>query len=672
MVISPVNSDFLFWWVFGLILCQIFAMAVVGLTLAAKSKFLNIGIVAYWILLGIMQWRLLNPYVSWAYQWGLVTTVSGILSFWLILTLFFSFFPDEKRLSASEGILGLFSIIYIGGLASSFDAPTGAFARVVATSAGILGGIPCVIGILTGFIQWLLLKCHAPDVVVWIVLGSLAWLILPVATLVRVPGYSFLVNPIAIFLACILSDIIQGKAMMAFLQALPTAEYTTSSVASWKALLETGGIVVAIAAVLYPFRYSILTSLGFTRALNAALVMGKIDANAYFFGGGDPNYRDWSGISLLHEATWKNNISLAKTLLERGVDPNVREDRSGETPLYHARSQEFIELLIAHKADVNIQNKNGLTPLQVTKSRALAEVLVNHGANVNLRDNKGRTALYNPDRSSISGQEEDIFKLILERGADINAQDNQGLTPLHAMASWSVRDYTQQREKLEASELALKLARLLIKYGANVNAQDNNGLTPLHQVESLDLARVLIENGANSARNNEGRTPLHTAAERHLDIAKLLLEQGADINVQDKHGKTSLHAAQEGHEQQVIELLLEQGAKVDARDNLGKTTLHYSAGDGAIKEEEIVKLLINAGADVNARDDEGKTPLHYAVEEREKRNVEVLINRGADVNVRDNHGQTLIDVVKSKKVFFHQDFKRQEEFINFLRSHGAT
>ena len=69
MMVYPVKSDLLFWWVFGLILCQIFAGAVAAL--AAKSKkFLEIAVVAYWILLGIMQWRLLNPYVSWAYQFA--------------------------------------------------------------------------------------------------------------------------------------------------------------------------------------------------------------------------------------------------------------------------------------------------------------------------------------------------------------------------------------------------------------------------------------------------------------------------------------------------------------------------------------------------------------------------------------------------------------------------
>lgn len=675
MVISPLKSDFLFWWVFGLILCQIFAATLAGLALAAKSpKFMEIAVVAYWILLGIMQWRLLKPYVCWAYQWGLVTTVSGILSSWLILTLFSHFFPGEKRLSASEGILGLFFIIQIGGIPSFFSfTPTVADAIAVATSAGILAGIPCVIGILMGFIQWLLLKQHVPDAVGWMALGSLAWLIMPVALLVGVPGgYAliFLVGPIALFIAGVLGGVIQGTAMMASLQALPVAHSATSSVASWKALAETGGILVAIVAVLYPFRYSVLKSLEFTSVLNDALVSGKIDASAYFSQGGDSNYRDWSGRSLLHQAAWKNNVSLAKTLLERGVDPNVREDRFGETPLYYAQSQEFAELLIAHKADVNTQDKKGSTPLHVTPSRAIAEVLVNRGANVNLRDSKGRTALHNPNRSWISGEAEDIFKLILERGADVNTQDNQGRTPLHTMASWSVNAYTLQKEKLKVSELTLKLAKLLIKYGANVNAQDSKGSTPLHQVERLDLARVLIENGANiNMRNNEGRTPLHTAAKRHLDITKLIVEQGADINALDKHGKTPLHAAQEGSRQQVIKLLIERGAKVDAKDNLGKTTLHYSAGDSASKAEEIIELLINGGADVNARDLEGKTPLYYSVEKREKKNALVLIDRGANLNVRDNKGQTLIDVVNSKKVIFPEDFEKQKEFINFLLSH---
>jgi len=140
---------------------------------------------------------------------------------------------------------------------------------------------------------------------------------------------------------------------------------------------------------------------------------------------------------------------------------------------------------------------------------------------------------------------------------------------------------------------------------------------------------LLVAATAGFAETVPPTPPLHWAASQGLvDIASLLIEEGAAVDAVDWFGNTPLHAGV-GYPE-VVQLLLASGARIDARNAFGNTALHLAVGD-----RRVVEILIGAGADARARNYLDKTPLDYALRGgRSPYNlsiVEALIRAGAGV-----------------------------------------
>jgi ankyrin repeat protein len=107
-----------------------------------------------------------------------------------------------------------------------------------------------------------------------------------------------------------------------------------------------------------------------------------------------------------------------------------------------------------------------------------------------------------------------------------------------------------------------EVARYLVLKGADVNLPSNNGFQvfPLHSAAAgnyTDIARMLIDNGAQvNIRQQAGATPLHSAAQNgNLELLILLLEHGAEINVRMEGGKLPADVAREKGFNEIAEIL---------------------------------------------------------------------------------------------------------------------
>ena len=118
-----------------------------------------------------------------------------------------------------------------------------------------------------------------------------------------------------------------------------------------------------------------------------------------------------------------------------------------------------------------------------------------------------------------------------------------------------------------------------------------------------------------------------------LDIVKLLLAKGADINIKS-FDDTLLHVAATHGSGELVELLLAQGADVNARDSIGSTPLNTAVHN---ENYAAVKTLLTRGADINTKRQGGYTALHSA---KSKEMAEILIAAGARIEDRDDDGDT--------------------------------
>jgi ankyrin repeat protein len=147
----------------------------------------------------------------------------------------------------------------------------------------------------------------------------------------------------------------------------------------------------------------------------------------------------------------------------------------------------------------------------------------------------------------------------------------------------------------------------LLQEGAAFSA-DKYGIEPLSVAANATIAKMLIEEGADvNAVNKRGESALLLAARNGRDdVFEVLLQAGADVNKADNYGDAPLSVATRGT---IATMLIERGANLNAANRLGVSALLH----GVVCDfRDVVEALVQAGADVNTAEESGMVPLVHA------------------------------------------------------------
>lgn len=189
----------------------------------------------------------------------------------------------------------------------------------------------------------------------------------------------------------------------------------------------------------------------------------------------------------------------------------------------------------------------------------------------------------------------------------------------------------------------LQKAKDLIAAGADIDATDEVGRFSITSRSLAPAANLLF------SPEQLNWTPLMIAVSGgKYEIAKMLLENHADVNISNKTGQIALHYAASKNNLQMLNLLLENGSNINTRDKYGMTPLHRSVSKGNIPITKA--LLASKKAIIDVSDNLGNTPLHLSAEEERVQEFKLLVVNGADFKAENKEKKTPLDLVKDRQL----------------------
>ena len=368
--------------------------------------------------------------------------------------------------------------------------------------------------------------------------------------------------------------------------------------------------------------------------------------------GKDINQKDEEDIGGLYQAIKHNNIKAVKFFIENNANVEIAA-YDGTTPLLLAIEEnkpKIVELLIKEgKANIygvyaEETEKYPIYCAVKNKNLNMIKILLDNNFDLKREPSILSYAIENGD--------ENIIKYLVEKGSDVDYTSINGMSVLYDAV---LNLNPQLVEYLLEKGASIEGAGETDVYGNIITAAAGSKFNNMQDKSPVDLT-LLEKSAENSAKIMEtiiskadknsinyiyapldGKTPLIIAVgNSYFETAKILIENGADVNSVDFEGWSALSYAINNGDIEIAKLLLTNKAKI-------KGELLLAIKSPIIESRiDMMKLLIDNKANINYTDDDGFTPLNIAIETGNMETAKLLITNGADVNSLMQDGVSLI------------------------------
>ena len=361
----------------------------------------------------------------------------------------------------------------------------------------------------------------------------------------------------------------------------------------------------------------------------------------------------------LREACANGDLSQVTTLLNNSTDVE-KPDGQGMTLLAlaaRAGQTKIVKYLVSRGAKIDARDKTQGTPLEWAcwaNNTEAAQALIEAGSNCNLPSGGWTNLMY----AARNGNDA-LVGLLLQHGSEINAQGNSATA-----LKWAV-----EKDKVSTADLLIAKGADMTLVGNEKERADHIKWPLLGEAALdgyVDMVKLLLRHGINvdQAASN-GATPLILAAKYgHLDVMDTLLANGAKIDMQEKDfGSTPLICAISWNQTDAANFLINHGANPNIFMNSGETALIRAAQHG---DSKIVNALIKAKANLNAVDHDGQTALMLACKRNhssiKEDSIHELVEAGANIDLVDNKGETALTYAGDRT---------NDGIVDYLKEKGA-
>jgi ankyrin repeat protein len=344
-------------------------------------------------------------------------------------------------------------------------------------------------------------------------------------------------------------------------------------------------------------------------------------------------------------AVKNKNLNIIKILLDNNFD--LKRESYILSYAMENSDENIIKYLVENGADMYSYEITALYQAVLNLNPKLVEYFLDKGASI---EKAGGTDVYGNIMMAAAGSKfnnsndkSPVDLTLLEKSAENSAKIMQMI--IDKVDKKLINDSLEGKTPLiiAVGNSYIDTAKILIENGANINAVDIEGWSALSYAVNngdIEIAKLLLENKA-KIKDELLIAIKSPIVESRINMMKLLIDNKANINYTDENGFNPLNIAIESGDMELTKFLITNGANVNSLMQDGVSLIGYAIAQNNM---DLLQILIENGANVNYTDGDSwaDTPLKTASRLGLDNVVRILLSRNADINAVDMNGNTAL------------------------------